>query len=240
MNLNHVGLSGLVSVSLLLVVGLLSVGCASPNPEPEVESVSENGERELVVLVHGLGRTELSMLPFSWALKRNGYEVLNWGYSSTCCSIAEIGEELGADLEALDPRPDKIHFVGHSMGNIVVRWMLNHDPPAEKGRVVMLAPPNKGAEVADKYVDLMGWLLEPLEDLTTDENSTARSLPPIEEREVGVIAGKYDGKVSIDEAHHEGEEDFKVVGAAHTFIMNRPDVHRFTVDFLQDGYFEQN
>ena len=239
MNLNHVGLSGLVSVSLLLLVlGLLSVGCASPNSEPEVESISENGERELVVLVHGLGRTELSMLPFSWALKRNGYEVLNWGYSSTCCSVDELGAKLAADLEVLaDSDPAKIHYIGHSLGNILIRSALDKAPPEQSGRIVMLAPPNDGAAVADRYVGWAGWLLEPLADLTTGEESTTSKLPAIQDREVGVIAGQFDGKVSVEETHHDGEKAHEVVPAAHTFIMNRPDVHRLIVAFLESGEF---
>ena len=195
-------------------------------------------ESEMVVLVHGLGRTQMSMMALEWSLEREGYQVFNWGYSSTCCPVEELAQELADELKNLeDPRPTKIHFVGHSLGNIIIRWVLSNDEPREPGRVVMLAPPNHGAETADRYVDWFGWLLDPLDDLVTEEGSTARQLPILEEREVGVIAGQYDGKVSVDETRLEAHDDHAVVGAAHTFIMNRPDVHAKIIAFLEDAAF---
>lgn len=56
--------------------------------------------RELVVLVHGMGRTPLSMWPVQRNLERAGYRVINWGYSSYCCTIAELGTQLREDLDA--------------------------------------------------------------------------------------------------------------------------------------------
>ena len=222
---------------LFAAAGAMGYGVALPAAPKNPEIIEEKGA-ELVVVVHGMGRTEMSMLPLAWTLERQGYDVINWGYSSTCCSVDELGQQLADHLHALDgPEPAKIHFVGHSLGNIIVRHVLDNNPPAPMGRVVMLAPPNDGSEIADKYVDWLGWLWEPLEDLTTDEDSTVRTLAPIADREVGVIAGKYDGKVTVEETRIASIKDHYVVPAAHTFIMNRPDVHHLTVSFLEDGTF---
>jgi pimeloyl-ACP methyl ester carboxylesterase len=195
---------------------------------------------ELVVLVHGLGRTPLSMLPLAWALEREGYRVLNWGYSSTCCSIAEIGEQLRTDLQAYtaSEAPSRVHFVGHSLGNVIVRWLLAHERPERMGRVVMLAPPNQGSHEADRFAPWLGWLLEPLPELRTDPTSTVRSLPAMPPVSVGVIAGEHDGKVSLAETHLEGEAAHVVVPAAHSFIMLRGNVQRLTLEFLRDGDFD--
>lgn len=195
--------------------------------------------RELVVLVHGMGRTKLSMVLLARTLEREGYQVMNWGYSSYSHSVPELGRRLGAAVAARGgPAPARVHFVGHSLGNVIVRWVLANEPPANAGRVVMLAPPNQGSRTADRYARWLGWLLRPLPELRTDSTGIVRtlSLPP--GVEVGVIAGRYDGKVSVAETHLAGESGHRVVPSAHTFIMNRRDVRRLTLAFLREGRFE--
>lgn len=234
---------GLVGVLILFlaVAGAVGYGSSLPDSVDETDDVAalkKDGGQELVVLIHGMGRTEFSMLSLAWTLERRGFEVLNWGYSSTCCDVEELGAKLADDLRELEGEPPaKIHFVGHSLGNIIARQLLDTEPPEQPGRLVMMAPPNDGAKVADRHVQWAGWLLEPLADLTTDQDSTVRQLSPIEDRDVGVIAGRYDGKVAVEETRDEGVDDHEVVPAAHTFIMNRPDVHHLVVNFLESGDF---
>lgn len=223
---------------VLLAVGLVSTAVplrAGAQAAPVVEARPAEA-RELVVLVHGLGRTPLSMLPLEWALEREGYEVLNWGYSSYRHSIPELGRRLADDLEARGgPPPGRLHFVGHSLGNIIVRWVLAHDRPDSVGRVVMLAPPNRGARVADRWAPWLGWLLVPLPELVTGEGGAALTIPPPEGVEVGVIAGRYDGKVTVEETRLAGAAGHLTVPAAHTFIMARGDVRRLVAGFLREG-----
>lgn len=205
---------------------------------PGVDSAESENTHELVVVLHGMGRTPASMWAVEWHLQREGYEVLNWGYSSTCCSVEQLGEELAEELQNLDgTRPDRIHFVGHSLGNIIARWVVTNDAPDQPGKMVMIAPPNQGSESADRHAEWTGWLLEPIDELTTDKDSTAQSLEPVEDRPVGIIAGEYDGKVSVEESQLEEQDDHEVVPAAHTFIMNRSDVRSKIVSFLEDGEF---
>lgn len=202
------------------------------------ETAELTGRNEVVVVLHGLGRTSLSMTALVWALENEGYQVLNWGYSSTCCTIEQLGSELADDVQNIEAtQPDRIHFVGHSLGNIIVRWMLEHSPPEQPGHVVMLAPPNQGSETADRYAPWFGWLLEPLDELVTEEDSTARSISQLGDRPVGIIAGEHDGKVDVDETRLDAETDHETVPSAHTFIMNRPDVHDLVASFLDDGEF---
>ena len=219
----------------------------APPPESKEESAeSPNQEvpespEEIVVLVHGLGRTEASLLAMQVYLQQEGFEVFNWGYSSVCCTLEEISRSFADELEEIiAAEPDFIHFVGHSMGNIIIRWYLHHHLPQQRmGRVVMLAPPNQGSHTADRYVEWFDWAIPPLEDLQT-EHSLAISLPSIDGYEAGVIAGEYDGKVEVEETKGIGERDHRVVSAAHTFIMNRPDVLQLTVEFLRTGSFGED
>jgi triacylglycerol lipase len=223
-------LAGLVTV--LMFAGAPARGQDKPDP---------TAPRELVVLVHGMGRTLGSMWPLERTLEAKGYEVLNFGYSSTCCEIPELGEQLrDTVLRHLDARHTAVHFVGHSLGGILIRWVLTRDTlPPRVGRVVMLAPPNQGSHTADRYTPLVGWLLRPMQELRTDSASTVQRLPPLRGIEAGVIAGDDDGKVDIRETHLPGGTDHIVVDGTHTFLMGDREVQRQTLAFLRTGRFER-
>ncbi len=210
-----------------------------PGDDDPTEQIDESvPEHELVVVLHGMGRTSMAMYAVQWELEQAGYKVLNWGYSSTCCTIEELGEELAQELAEYDKfEPKRIHFVGHSLGNIIARWVVTNDPPEQTGKMVMLAPPNQGSTSADRHAPWTGWLLEPIEELMTEEESTVQNLESIEDRPVGVIAGEHDGKVSVEESKLDEQDDHQVVPAHHTFIMNRSDVREKIVSFLEDGEF---
>lgn len=223
-----------------LVASLVLAGVAIPAvmalAPPVGTDVPEDG-RDLVVVVHGMGRSRVSMALMAHSLEAEGYRVVNWGYSSTSDSIPALGEALARRV-AREAHGARVHFVGHSLGNILVRWAIAHDPPERLGRVVMLAPPNQGSREADRYAPWLGWFLRPLPELRTDRGSTVRSIPDPAGVEVGIIAGRYDGKVSVGEALLPGARDFTVVPAAHTFIMDRRDVRRLTAAFLRTGRFQ--
>lgn len=195
---------------------------------------------ELVVLVHGMGRTSLSMLPLLYALRRSGYRVLNFGYSSYGPTVAAIGASLG---RALDVRlraspPARVHFVGHSLGNIVVRWLLaNHPPDAALGRFVMLAPPNHGARAADRMAPYLGWLLKPLPELRT-AGGTVADLPPPAGVEFAIVAGARDGKVRVAETRLPGARAHAVVPGGHAFIAMNPTVLAMVRRFFAEGVLE--
>jgi triacylglycerol lipase len=223
--------------AVLACVILGGSGCAVPGARGE-PGTDEHDDRELVVLVHGMGRTPLSMSLLARDLKHAGYRVLNWGYSSTCCTVGELGDQLHDAVVAGSGDTERVHFVGHSLGNIIIRAVLSrHDPLPAVGRVVMLAPPNQGSRSADRYARWLGDVLKPLPELTTDTASTVRRLPLPAVVQVGVIAGEYDGKVTIDETRLDGSEAHATVPGAHTFIMVRPDTRRLVLAFLRYGYF---
>ncbi len=228
--------SPVLAVALLL---LTSFAAAAPLPA-QVPTASPRAPRsELVVLVHGMGRTARSMEPMRLALDSVGFDVINIGYSSYCCGIAELGAAVRSELDARRlPAHTRVHFVGHSLGNIIVRWMLTQpDPPAGVGRVVMLAPPNQGSHEADRYSGMIGWLLEPIGELRTDSASTVRQLPPVRGVPIGIIAGKHDGKLTVEETRLPEAKEHRVVEGTHAFLMRRPEVLRLTISFLKDETF---
>lgn len=211
-------------------IGLMAVLRAGGQPEP-------GDRRELVFLVHGMGRTPLSMYLLGRRLERAGYRVASFGYLSTTGTVADLGAALARRVEATGGEAPAVHFVGHSLGNIIVRWMLAHDRPERAGRVVMLAPPNQGAAAADRWARWVGWAMPTIHDLRTLPESTVRTLPPPADVDVGIIAGLRDAKVRLHETHLDGARDHAVVPSYHTFIMNRADVHHLVCAFLRHGRF---
>lgn len=231
----------MIAVPAIALILLLFAGSLGPQAAPPAlgGAAARPPRSELVVLVHGMGRTTYSMSPLRAALDSAGFDVINVGYSSICCSIPELGAAVRRELDARrGPTHTRVHFVGHSLGNILVRWMLTQpDPPAGVGRVVMLAPPNQGSRSADRYTGVIGWILEPMSELRTDSATTVRTLAPVRGVEIGIIAARHDGKLTLDQTRLPEAKEHVVVDGTHTFIMRRTDVHRLTIAFLRDGSF---
>ena len=212
---------------------------------------------ECVVLLHGLARTAASMAVLDKPLTGAGFTVVNVGYPSRKHPIeklAPMAMEHGIkECRRRDARV--IHFVTHSLGGILVRYYLADHRLPELGRVVMLAPPNKGSEIANELgsVPGLGSLGGPAGlQLGTGKDSIPLKLGP-PWYEVGVIAGTRsinpifsaiipeidDGKVSVENAKLEGMVDFVALPHTHTFIMRSSDVIRQTVHFLRNGRFDR-
>lgn len=235
-------------LGLLLVAG--TTGCVG-GPPPE-------GAKEWVVLIHGLGRTDLSMIRLEAELTKRGYGVVNVSYPSTQYSIDYLAEEeLAPAIERCCVGIDKkVHFVTHSMGGIVLRYYLAEHEMENLGRVVMLSPPNQGSEVADWVAEneLLQKVLGPsAEQLGTGPESVPNQLGPVD-FELGIIAGNRtlnplfsrmipgadDGKVSVERAKVEGMADFLVVPHSHTYIMMSDEVIEQVVYFLANGEFRHD
>lgn len=223
---------------LLIVLALVSSASAPLAVPAQTGPAAADSSRELVVVLHGMGRTSFSMRPLEKALEAAGFAVLNVGYSSYCCDIAELGAEVRRTVDAQRGVHRTVHFVGHSLGGILIRWMLAQErPPEGVGRVVLLAPPNQGARSADRYAGMLDWLLEPIDELRTDSSATVRRLPDSLPVPVAVIAARHDGKVEIEETHLRGEAEHAVVDANHAFVMRNETAILLTVAFLRDGRF---
>ena len=203
-----------------------------------VPNEKENSH-EAVIMIHGMGRTSLSMLSPAIFLRGKGFTVFLYGYSSTRHGIGSHAEKL-LDFIGKTVEDDftRIHFVTHSLGGIVARLALANFANPKIGRMVMTAPPNQGSVKANAVskIPFASRLLAPLDELKNEKDSFVKTVP-VPDMEIGVIAGMKDGKVKIEESHLEGEKAHLTVNSRHSFIMNRKDVKDAIYGFIKSGKF---
>lgn len=207
-----------------------------------------------VVLLHGLARTSKSMDRVGHHLTEQGFQVVNIGYPSTKYPVEVLAQMVADRIAQIDAGNGKIHFVTHSMGGIILRYMQKHFPVENIGRVVMLSPPNQGSEVVDKlsWFFLFNWINGPAgQQLGTEEDGLIAQLGPVSfeaaiitgDRSINpilscLIPGPDDGKVSVESAKVSGMTHFKVVHANHTFIMRNKSVIHDVIHYLQTGQLQ--
>lgn len=199
--------------------------------------IPQQASDHLVVLLHGLGRTRHSLARMDRALSRAGFATLRLGYPSTRKPIEDHAAQVSAALQAR-PIPNNLSFVSHSLGGLVIRQLFAFDAPWRQAvrRIVMLAPPNRGASLA-ATLDKGGILRSVLGPSFVQIADGVADTLPIPDVPFAIFAGnaagsRGDGLLTVDETRLAGAAEHHVVRAIHTFIMNHPSVIRGTTTFL--------
>lgn len=214
--------------------------------------------QDCVILLHGLARSKYSMSSMESYMRKMNYIVVNQEYPTTKRSIKELAEQdVVSMVDACQQyKPEKIHFITHSIGGIVLRAYLQDHHPQNIGRVVMLAPPNHGTQLADVLHRnvLFKMIAGPAgQELTTYHTSTPNQLTQSIKPETGVIAGTFsfmplmkyffheenDGKVPVSSTYIAGMTDFMEMHVSHMFMMQNKSVMKEAAYFLQHGSFKK-
>lgn len=209
---------------------------------------------DCVVLLHGLGRTSYSMADLEEFLQQDGYIVVNKGYPSRSESIGELSAVVGeAIAECRQVNAARIHFVGHSLGGILVRYYFQTNTVPEAKRLVMLGPPNNGSEISTLNKNKWWYKLftgPAGQELGVEPASIPNQLRQVP-LEIGVIAGTAsldpwfsadiagpdDGKVSVESTKLSEMQDFITVPHSHAFMPGANEVHEQVSNFLLEGRF---
>ena len=109
---------------------------------------------DYVVLVHGLSWMRDTMKALGKHLNAQGYHTIEVHYPSRSIAIDEVLNSYvrPAVVEHCTDPKKKVHFVGHSMGCVMIRKLLTESKINRLGNVVMLAAPNQGIELADFFM----------------------------------------------------------------------------------------
>jgi len=207
---------------------------------------------EAVILLHGIFRSSKAMQKLQIRLEKDGYLVVPFDYPSTRVDISDSAKMLGDVVKSLEGI-EKISFVTHSMGGLVVRSWLGTGGDPRARCLVMMGTPNKGAEVADIFRDwhLYRLILGPAGQQLVADKSGANAKLPVPEIPFAVIAGGKgtadgynplipgddDGLVAVSSTRLEGAEDAMTLPVLHSFLPFNADVINAVSVYLETGAF---
>lgn len=201
---------------------------------------------QLVILAHGLWVPGVVMRPLVARLERAGYGCHIFGYMGRAKPVAAHAEGLARLARAVGPA----HFVGHSLGGLVVLEALQSDRAVEAGRVVLLGTPARGC-LSGRRLErhaLGRWLLGKSDRLWREGREARWSRP----EPLGVVAGTVplglgrlfgrlpgsnDGVVTVEETTVDGMSERVDLPVGHSQMLFSSRVASQVEGFLRDGRF---
>ncbi len=214
-----------------------------------------------VVLVHGLARTGRMFAPMARTLAAHGFQPIQYGFPSRRLTAPQAVARFRDYVIGLDRPHEPIHFVGFSLGALMIRGALSPPPDRALGRVVMIGPPNRGVrQLRDRQP---WWTPLVFGPAVRDLRAGAAFIKSLPEPEIptGVIAGTRgfsavnpsswvrllngdrepsDGTVELASTRLRRPHDFIALPVNHTFMVRHPEVIRQTVHFLEQGALARN
>lgn len=191
-----------------------------------------------VILIHGMGRTPVSMLRLRRHLRRAGHRPILFSYSPTFETMAGVTGRLARLIERRVGTA-QYSMVGHSLGTVIIRTALgqleNHMPSA----CFFLSPPMVACRAAKTFSRF--WLYKMLTGelgqlLASDAFMQRLPMPPVFTRIYVGTGGPRtrwypfgmeanDMVLSVAEATGRFKSLAVEIPALHTFIMHAPQVY---------------
>jgi pimeloyl-ACP methyl ester carboxylesterase len=203
-----------------------------------------------VILAPGLWAPGLVMKPLAARLESAGLRCHTFGYMGRARPVEAHAERLARFARSVGPA----HFVGHSLGGLVVLQALAAEPALEAGHVVLLGTPANGCLAGRRLSrhSLGRWFLGqsgPLWDERRGEDRVRRW----ERREpLGVLAGTValglgrlfgalpgpnDGVVRFEETEVAGMRERVSLPLGHSQMLFSTRAAALVESFLREGRF---
>ncbi|REL37412.1 alpha/beta fold hydrolase [Thalassotalea euphylliae] len=240
---------------LVIVFALFAMSCSHTSSQQNSQ-IQNSNQQELIVLAHGLGRSDTAMWWLEQQLEKAGYQVCSLDYDTIGESVDSVFGSTSEQIDqCLTAQASTVHFVGHSLGGLVIRSYLQaHQQLLASdrfGAVVLMGTPNKGSEVADYYQGT--WLMslggEISQSLVTNAQGLSQQLEDIDIN-AGVIAGtkgntftkslftsENDGLVSVESTKLKHMSDFITIDVGHAIMRYSSIVAEQTIHYLRHGKF---
>jgi pimeloyl-ACP methyl ester carboxylesterase len=206
----------------------------------------------VIIFVHGLWLTGGE----SMALRRRledalGAETHAFRYASRTMPMSEVTSRL--ERFARELAAPTMHFVGHSLGGLVLLRLFERFPTLPPGRVVFLGTPGVGSQAVTALARF-GWASTLLGACVTDELMHPQVRRWTAARDLGVIAGSRplglgqfiarfnepsDGTVAVSETRLPGVTDHLVLPVSHMGMLLSARVAQECAKFLRTGGFER-
>lgn len=212
---------------------------------------------KVLVLLHGFasGSVLLENLALWFREKGDYTAILNVSYPSSAASVEKVTDQLARIVASLEGA-DRVDFVGHSLGSIILRYFLgNYDKRPQNipiGRLVQICPPNQGSEVArDHNAGPVGLLFPILADISIN-GPEMRERFGIPRCEFGIIAGygenpaifygeENDAVLPVSTTRLDDAKDWKKILGDHCQVPNKIETFENVREFLTNGHFlEEN
>ena len=199
-----------------------------------------------VIVVHGLWVPGLAMSPLAARLAAQGFRCHLFRYAGRNHPMEANAERLLRFAHALGPA----HFVGHSLGGLVILEALGAAPGVAAGKVVLLGTPAAGSFSGRRFAGhrFGRWLLGRSESLWRERGAArwrrpeplgviAGTMPLGLGRALGRLPGPNDGVVCVEETAIEGMRERIVLPVNHSAMIVSARVAAQTAEFLRNGRF---
>lgn len=212
-----------------------------------------NDDRPLVLLVHGLWMSGFELGVLKHRLETEGrFRTMAFSYPSVTGSMSDHVRSLIDFAHA--QKTAELHFVGHSLGGLVILKALEITDDLPSGRAVLLGTPVQGSRAAQGVARWMPFGKAMLGAAVNEEIVACSPRQWSGRREVGVIAGSmgmglgrlfahlntdHDGTVMVEETHLPGAKDQIVLSTSHTGMLFSAEVAEQAAYFLRQGAFRK-
>lgn len=198
-----------------------------------------------IILIHGMGRTPLSMLVLRHRLRASGFDPSLFGYSPTFESFDYCVGRLVAHIRAtVGNRPYAL--VGHSLGTVLIRMALPQLDEHPPNACFFLAPPSQACRAAKHFAGnpLYKLLMGEMGQLLADEDFMNCLPAPTTITRIYAgtcdLSGRFspfggepnDGILTLRETEGWLGIPAIAIPASHTFIMNSRQVADDIADTL--------